>query len=115
MPDFVQHYRQSGDDGRDDSLIVNVQAALERHYPGWAWYVEAPPSQNVLVIKNFDLGTRGKPWGFVLHKTQIDPAMECIMRAGGELLERYRQRRGPATTSALLDQRTVLFAKPDAA
>ena len=115
MADFVQHYRQHGDDGRDDSLIVQIQLALERHYPGWAWYVEVPPGQNIAVIKNLDLGSRGKPWGFVLHKSRIGHDMKLVMRAGGELLERYRQRRGAVSVDTLLDTRTVVFGQPDAA
>jgi hypothetical protein len=34
--------------------------------------------------------------GFVLLTSQIDPEMKAVMRAGGELLERYRVARSHA-------------------
>ena len=33
-------------------------------------------------------------WGFVLHADKIDNDYKNVMRAGGEILERYNQNRG---------------------
>ena len=33
-------------------------------------------------------------WGFVMHSDKIDGDYKSVMRAGGEILERYNQKRG---------------------
>ena len=111
-PDYAYTHRQHGDDGRDDALVARILGKLWQHYPGWAWYVEIPPNQNIIVIKNFDLGARGKPWGFVIHKDSIDPSLKIVMRGGGEILERWRRRRGRVAVADLMNPGTP-FERPE--
>ena len=114
QPDYAYTFAQHGDDGRDDALLWRVQAKLWRHYPGWAWYVEIPPAQNIIVIKNFDLGGNlNKPWGFVIHKNTLGSDMKMVVRGGGELLERYNRRRGRVTAADLNDPK-LPWQKPEA-
>ena len=40
-------------------------------------------------------------WGFVLKEDQLDPDYKSVMRAGGEILERYNVRRGAASTDEI--------------
>lgn len=70
-------------------------AALSRHFPKWAWYVEVPPGQGVLVIKNLDLNPK-MSWGVVRHTRNLDMAtMEREMCKGArQYLERYESMRG---------------------
>ena len=77
---------------RDWSLARDVRYMLETHYPEWAWGVEIPPGQNVVIVRNLDCDPRGK-FGFVLHRDKLDPTLRRVVMAGGEFLERYRMRR----------------------
>lgn len=75
-------------------LVKNIADYLERHYPGWLWAVR--PNEHGGVVTIYSLRLSGK-WGYLLHlKTvQQDPRMDCVIRAGGEVLERFKMRRGP--------------------
>ena len=42
----------------------------------------------VAVVKSMRLSGN---WGFVLHEDKIDNDYKAVTRAGGEILERYRQ------------------------
>lgn len=73
------------------SLVVLVKGAadtLERHYPGWLWAIE--PDERGGIINIFSMRLSGQ-WGYtLLTKTlQADVNFERVMRAGGELLERF--------------------------
>ena len=97
-----------------DSLIehaphdVEVAAAmhhvLERHYPGHQWATSADHRTGMAHVKLLYLDAKGinGRYGFQLHLTQLnsDPRLQCVVRAGGELLERYRLKRGPATADS---------------
>lgn len=70
---------------------------LMRCYPGHLWTVEV--DQGVAVIHNLVLSGR---WGFRMKITDMDVDLKNVMRAGGELLERYRQQRGRMNEEAIL-------------
>ena len=76
------------------ALGKQVAEALHDHYPGHLWAVNV--ERGLVTVMNLALSGR---WGFVLHqaKVQGDPDMKEVMRAGGELLERYNVARGAAT------------------
>lgn len=85
-----------GEDGISASgmlLVKRTAETLHRHYPGHLWAVNIDEEGGVITVMNLALS--GK-WGFLLKlKTvQEDPDLKSVMRAGGELLERYRLRRG---------------------
>lgn len=62
---------------------------LHKHYPGHLWAVNVNKDGGVVNIFNLALSSL---WGYVLHTTTVihDPELKCVMRAGGELLERAR-------------------------
>ncbi len=84
-----------GDKPADVVLVGQVNRVLQKHYPGWFWYVEIPPNSGVLIVRNMDTNLV-KPWGFVIHLKDIhsDPTFKKVIWAGGELLERYNLARG---------------------
>ena len=71
----------------DYTLAKNVAEHLEKKYPGWAWAVHV--MDGVVVVKSMMLSGN---WGFVLHEDKIDNDYKAVTRAGGEILERYRQK-----------------------
>jgi hypothetical protein len=98
-----------GSQFKANELMLAKHAAelLHKHYPGHLWgvNVEGP----FLDVRNFYLAGE---WGFRLSIPAIYSASELdarIMRAGGEILERYRQRRG-AVDEASVHTLTTDFA-----
>lgn len=96
-----------GEDGISASgmmLVKRTADELQRHYPGHLWAVNINEEGGVMTVMNLALS--GK-WGFLLKlKTvQEDPDLKSVMRAGGELLERYRLRRGRYEPGAVGDMK----------
>ena len=77
----------------EHQICRSVGAHLERLYPGWRWWVECRVEAGVVYVKNLDLSGE---YGFVIHLARLaqDPELKTVMRAGGEVLERYNQHRG---------------------
>ena len=71
----------------DYTVAKNVAEHLEKKYPGWAWAVHV--MDGVVVVKSMKLS---RNWGFVLPEDKIDNDYLSVTRAGGEILERYRQK-----------------------
>jgi hypothetical protein len=71
---------------QEHTLAKNVAEHLEKKYPGWLWAVHV--MDGVAVVKSMRLSGN---WGFVLHEDKIDNDYKAVTRAGGEILERYRQ------------------------
>ena len=69
----------------DMDLAKKVAERLHKDYPGHLWAVNV--RDGVCVIKNLRVSTQ---YGYVLYTTTIDadPDMKCVMKAGGEILER---------------------------
>jgi len=80
--------------GLSQSLAKSVLDTLYRYYPSVkeGWHVQVNEGGGVVQVTNNFLS--GK-MGFVLHVTQIDAEGKTVMRAGGELLERYSVLRHP--------------------
>lgn len=74
-------------------LAGQIGEALNKHYPGHLWAVNVDNVGGVVNIFNMRLSGR---WGFTLHLNDVlhDPDLKTVMRAGGELLERYRLKVG---------------------
>lgn len=73
-------------------LARNMAETLHRHYPGHLWAVTC--EQGVATVRNLLLSGQ---WGFVLRVAEQYSASEFernVIRAGGEVLERYRLSRG---------------------
>ena len=67
----------------------NIAEHLTKHYPGHLWAIQV--YQGLVIIKNLALSG---DWGFVLHQNKMDNDGVDIVRAAGELLERYNLSRG---------------------
>ena len=72
---------------QEHTLAKNVAEHLEKKYPGWLWAVHV--MDGTVVVKSMRLSGN---WGFVLHEDKIDNDYRAVTRAGGEILERYRQK-----------------------
>lgn len=85
----------------DYVMAKNAADRLHKHYPGHLWAVSVDPNARTLDVRNLLLSGA---WGFriplkgVFSATWLDRE---IMRAGGELLERYRMRRGAINQEAI--------------
>lgn len=81
---------------RASTVILVKQCAdlLERHYPGWLWAVQPDERGGVINIRSLRLSGL---WGYILHTKNIqhDPQLKLVLKAGGEILERFGQKRGP--------------------
>jgi hypothetical protein len=73
----------------DHTLAKNVAETLEKKYPGWFWAVNV--MDGVVTVKSLRISGN---WGFVMHADKIDNDYKMVVMAGGEILERFRQKRG---------------------
>lgn len=76
----------------DEVMAKGMAEVLHRHYPGYLWGVNIGGG----VVNVLNLSLSGK-WGFTIKLPGQYSASDFdrqVMRAGGELLERYRLARG---------------------
>ncbi len=80
-------------EAEDLKMSAEVGEKLHKHYPGWAWAVHANTTGGVVDIWNPALDMK---YGFRLHISDInsDPLLKCVIKAGGEMLERFKMARG---------------------
>ena len=86
----------------DYIMAKDVGDTLNKHYPGHLWAVYVKDS--LIYVKNLMLS--GK-WGFIVKTADCFSATELnrrLVRAGGELLERYRQRRTGVDMDGIMGQ-----------
>ncbi len=81
--------------GAAQTLANNLIARLEQAYPAFtgAWRVCVNEVGGTIEVTNMMLSGR---MGFLMHIAKIDPEGRKVVRAGGELLERYRIARAGA-------------------
>lgn len=86
--------------GAGQTLCRNLIARLEQAYPAFvgAWRVIINEQGGIIEVTNLMLSGR---MGFVMHIKSIDPEGRKVVRAGGELLERYRIARSGGRVAAL--------------
>lgn len=86
--------------GAGQTLARNLIARLEQFYPAFtgAWRVCINEPGGVIEVTNLMLSGR---MGFLMHIAKIDPEGRKVVRAAGELLERYRVARSGATMAVL--------------
>ncbi len=79
----------------NDMVMAKEMAdALHTAYPGHLWAVTCDGKSGMADVRNLFLSGQ---WGFRLHLKAIYSGSEFkreVLRAGGELLERYRLSRG---------------------
>lgn len=81
--------------------LQQVQQTLEQHYPGHAWVVGI--NDSIIIVRNTLLAG---DYGYVIHIPAIYSASwlaDEVMRAGGEILERYRQRRARVEVDSIIE------------
>lgn len=87
-----------------DYELARVMAeALHKAYPGHLWAVTCEGDKGIATVRNLMLAGN---WAFVLHLNKIYSISDwekTVIRAGGEMLERFRQRRGEANQDALAE------------
>lgn len=81
-------------------LAKNCLDVLNRKYPGHRWMVCVDDVGGIVNITNARLSGLQ---GYTLHITKIDNDFKSVMRAGGEILERYRLSRGRIIDSEIVD------------
>ena len=71
----------------DVVLAKNSADLLEQHYPGYLWAVNVNSEGGVMDIKNYRVSYK---YGYRLFLSEVyqDPTLKCVIRAGGEILER---------------------------
>lgn len=71
----------------EEKICSAVGQVLEKHYPGYRWYVHCTWWTGVVTVKNLNLHG---DYGFMFHLRELlhDVDLTSVMRAGGELLER---------------------------
>jgi hypothetical protein len=86
-----------GDDPRPDphayadiALARKIGETLQYHYGGHPWYVEVEHIHGIAKVSIPSL--MGWTSYFVIHLDRLasDPGMKIVVKAGGEILERYR-------------------------
>lgn len=77
----------------DQNTAAIVGETLHRHYPGHLWTVWADSLAGVVVIRHAGLSSKK---GYVIKMIDMvsDPSMSKVIKAGGEILERYGVKRG---------------------
>lgn len=90
----------------DMVMAKNMADALHTTYPGHLWAVSCNGQSGMADVRNLALsGT----WGFRLKLKNIYSASEFrkdVIRAGGEILERYRLSRGRLQIDQYSDLKT---------
>lgn len=87
----------------------NAADMLHKHYPGYLWGVNVDSKGGVMKVFNLTLSGQ---WGFVIKLAQLDPEYRKVMRAGGEILERYRLSRSRRKENAVAELKRDFFRRP---
>ncbi len=79
----------------DATLMAAMFAKLTEHYPGHPWWVTADHEHGYATIRlpYYDKLRVNKDaaWAYILHIHNLnsDPTLRRVVKAGGEMLERY--------------------------
>lgn len=82
------------------TLCTNIMDVLHKHYPGHRWMVGIDDVGGIVNICHPELSG---VHGMTLHITKIDSNFKKVVRAGGELLERFRIARGCYNADAMAE------------
>ena len=89
----------------DKEWGFQVMRKLIEHYPhhDWAVFLDSEKTGGIVKIQNYDV--TGTVYGYVLHLADLfsDPDLKCVVRAGGEMLERANVRRGWKEDDLIVD------------
>lgn len=88
-------------DANDMIWAKEMADALHTAYPGHLWAVTCEGAQGIATVRNLALSGN---WGFVIRLDEAYSMSEfkkMVVRGGGEILERYKLRRGAADHDAI--------------
>lgn len=78
-----------------DDILLAKRAGdkLNQQYPGHLWGVNVDSEGGMMFVFAFNISSK---WGYKLKLSRVyqDPDLKCVMRAGGEILERAAVARG---------------------
>lgn len=104
--EFAIEIPDVGQTQADMTLAKNCGDTLLKHYPNHLWAVNV--AKGIISVKNMSLsGT----WGFIIKTGEIFSATQLdklLMRAGGEILERYKMTRTPLNGGRTADKLLAL-------
>ena len=102
--EYLQHPDQIRGGAAITVLCKQIGDTLETHYPGWLWLVVPDVEGGVLSILSLRLSGE---WGYRFRTADISGdakvASQQIVRAAGEILERFRVPRGTYRYDAWVD------------
>lgn len=78
---------------KEIALAQAIGELLNKHYPGYLWAVTVNLHGGMATVQAMALSGE---WGCYIPLSRIlnDPQMKYVLQCGGEILERYRVRRG---------------------
>ena len=93
----------------DRRIVQRVAACLELHHPGHFFKVRVDHAQRLLQMNLPPLLSEPHWYTIPLTVVYCDPGLRCVVRAAGEILERYRMPRSRWSTD---DYRAAVRAQP---
>ena len=95
----------SDDDVKDIALCRKIWQVLDKHYQGHPWMVGADHRAGTVTIQlayNDKVDWRFSRMGWILHINKLETPEELkkVMRAGGDMLERFNLKRDAATENS---------------
>lgn len=115
MRKFQLAYENNSDEGIEDpvakadlALARRIGEVLQFHYPGHAFMVQVMHGQGIATI---NIPILMGQWQHVikLYDLKSDPGMKSVVRAAGEILERYKM---PRQGFSMAEWGDALAAKP---
>lgn len=90
----------------DFNTAREMAEVLHSAYPDHLWAVTCEGEKGIATVRNLSLSGQ---WGFILKLREMYTSSDWkkrVLVAGGELLERYKLRRGAADAAAIADLKT---------
>ena len=84
---------------RDIELATIIGDKLTEHYPGHPWYVEVDSNGRMVHI-SIPVLMHNHRFNIRMRDLHSDPGLKLVIRAGGEILERWKM---PRTTMNVAD------------
>lgn len=89
---------------QDVAMAKQLSEVLQRHYPGHLWAVNVETRSGLITIRDMYLSGQ---WGYVLKIGAVYSASSLerdAVRAGGEILERFRMSRAQFVAEQYADK-----------
>jgi hypothetical protein len=97
----------------DARLCERTLEVLQRHYAGHQWKIESDARQGILKIQIHALMGDTLHYVILLDNVESVTAFDvAVMKAGGEILERYGLPRGPMELDKFLESRAATPNRP---